>query len=39
MLSKMFAIAFISRVAAIEPNPPQWNTKRVKIFTPGQPDA
>lgn len=35
----MFAIAFISRVAAIEPNPPKWNTKRVKIFTPGQPDA
>lgn len=35
MLSKMFAFAFISKVAAVEPNPPQWNTNRVKIFTAG----
>jgi len=39
MLSKMFAFAFIQRIAAIEPNPPTWNSNRVKIFTPGQPDA
>jgi hypothetical protein len=37
MLSK-FAFA-TSLVAAIEPNPPNWDTKSVKIFSPGDADV
>ena len=37
MLSK---ISFMATLAyAVEPNPPTWDTDRVKIFTPGQADA
>ena len=39
MLSKIVCAYHISNVLAAEPNPPTWDTNRVKIFTPGQADA
>ena len=39
MLSKVLAAYNIAYALAGEPNPPTWDTNRVKIFTPGQSDA
>ena len=39
MLSKSVAMAFLSSVYAAELNPPNWDTDRVKVIKPGQPDA
>jgi hypothetical protein len=34
-LSKIFAsAAFAGYVLAVEPNPPTWDTARVKVFSP-----
>jgi len=39
MLSKVLAAYNVAYALAGEPNPPTWDTNRVKIFTPGQSDA
>lgn len=40
MIKLPLAVALLCNlVCAIEPNPPNWDTNSVKIFTPGQVDA
>jgi len=39
MLSKIICAYQFANVFAAEPNPPQWDSSRVKVFTPGQGDA
>ena len=37
MLSKLSSLAFVA--SALEPNPPVWDTEKVKLFEPGDLDA
>lgn len=40
MFSKIISIALLlGYTVAVEPNPPHWDTSKVKIFKPGQGNA
>ena len=40
MIKISLAVALLCNLAcAVEPNPPNWDTRVVKIFSPGQADA
>lgn len=39
MLSKILSAYNVAYALAGEPNPPTWDTNRVKVFTPGQAGA
>lgn len=34
MFSKFITLAFFRNVLSIEPNPPTWNSEKIKIFSP-----